>query len=120
LLAFSPDSRTLVAAASGKVLLWEVETEKQSRVLWETSTGVNGLAFSPDGKALLVVDVTANYGWTTRMTLLSVATGEVVKSSSFRGYLFSVAFSPEGKTLAGSGNVLESNQYQDRLRFWGE
>jgi WD40 repeat protein len=52
-LAFSPDGKTLATGKGARVVLWEVATGKELRVLEGHSAPVRCLAFSPDGKWLL-------------------------------------------------------------------
>jgi WD40 repeat protein len=103
-VAFSSDGKYL-AAASGtpenggatwraNVRLWDLSAGKPGRVL---ATGKPGrVAFSPDGKLLAVVD--------GRVRLWDIASGEVVRTlTPDRGFVLVVAFSADGKTLAGGG-----------------
>ena len=117
-VAFSPDGKTLATGnTNGKAQLWNVATGQPTASLpagsSEVDSQVNSVAFSPDGKTLATGD---NDG---AAKLWNVATGRQVASlpaGSF-GHLIlvpivlfpgrisvsSVAFSPDGKTLA-TGN----------------
>jgi WD40 repeat protein len=106
-VAFSPDSKVLVTAAEydGTVRLWNIATGQQIRspTISSGSDVFNSVAFSPTSNTL----ATADYDGTAK--LWSVATGQQIRSlttgpgggsdSSYYGTT-SVAFSPDGKTLA--------------------
>ncbi|NIM92139.1 MAG: TIR domain-containing protein [Anaerolineales bacterium] len=93
-LVFSPDGRILASIGRG-IHLWDVEKRMQ---VGETLS-VNGsvavtLAFSPDGSMLASGD---GNGF---LALWDVATGRTIKSiQAHEGYVFSLAFSPDGNAL---------------------
>jgi WD40 repeat protein len=111
-VAFSPDGTTLASGydldAGGGVVLWEVATRKRHMEgpLHVKEGDVRSVAFSPDGKTLA-----AGYGDIFRfrggpvggVVLWEVATGKRHLEDPFsvkEGYVRSVAFSPDGETLA--------------------
>jgi WD40 repeat protein len=117
-LAYSPDGKTLAVTGSGNVLqLFDVASGKIVRVfrVGELKEGLSTLRFSPDGQHLLVSgQVTLNEGtsWTT-IKLLEVGTGKEVflspgpklpekRQQEVAGYRAPIAFSPDGKRLAGA------------------
>jgi len=95
-LAFSPDGRTIAAAAFGNgVKLWDIETKQQTKVLSGHSDSVFGLAFSPDGRKL------ATTSGDQTVKLWNPGTGDLIRT--FRGHaqeVWAVAFSSDGKVLA--------------------
>jgi WD40 repeat protein len=103
MLTFSPDGKSLATASTGgPVCLWDSASGKQIRALPVRAKDgqLVGCAFSPDGQILAVGSGKPAVG------LWSVGTGkklgELRCSREYR--VDSVVFSPDGKTLAGTGH----------------
>ena len=110
-LAFSPDGRTLaIGWGSGGISLSDTKTEALPQYLdWHDTRRVLSLAFSPDGALL------ASCGWDSTVRLWDVKTRKLLRTfighkSGFSNGAFSVAFSPDGKTVASSS--------KESVRLW--
>ena len=112
-VAFNPDGQTLASASrDGTIRLWDPHTAQPKTLLIGHTETVNGIVFSSDGQTLASVsrDTTIRL-WDPRngqhKTTLRAHTG-----FSYAGYN-SVAFSPDGQTLATGGD------YSDPvIRLW--
>ncbi|MEU3297503.1 hypothetical protein ABZ722_34905 [Streptomyces longwoodensis] len=107
-LTFSPNGQTLATASDDRtVRLWDPATGRTRRILAGHHDGIDSVAFSPDGSLL----ATASDDRTVR--LWDVATGRSVRrwhtagrgpgergSNGHPDSMASVAFSPDGHTLA--------------------
>jgi WD40 repeat protein len=100
-LAWSPDSRTLGVANGKTIKLWDAATGKELQT-FSFELEVSGLAFSPDSSMLAV--------GTNAASLYDVATGRQLRAfpevvTLPNGWVLgggmNVAFSPDGKKLAG-------------------
>src|SRR5262245_32083258 len=104
-VAFSPDSQIV---ASGSVddtaVLWDTMTRKKRQILRHSRT-VHALAFSPDGK-MVATGSTGHLEEERPCALIDLwnpGTGEKIaslRSGFLTNPVLSLAFSPDGKTLA--------------------
>ena len=112
-IAFSPDGKTLASGSDDTtIILWDVVTGQPiGQPLTNHTNGVSSVAFSPDGKTL------ASGGCGKKDDAYNCVQGEIILwdvatrqpiGQPLTGHtdsIFSVAFSPDGKTLAsGSGD----------------
>jgi WD40 repeat protein len=107
-LCFSPDGRLLAGVTwrEGRVTVWDANSGEQMRS-WHAHEGeVNGVAFSPDCRAL------GTAGSDGAVRLWAVATHRQLAELRHDGHAYHLAFSPDGATLATTG-------IQDRLvKLW--
>jgi WD40 repeat protein len=121
-LGFSPDGKTLAVSVlghrrgdhlNGAVWLWNLAAYRQTSPALRINPEVGSVAFSPDGKTLAVGpgSVTSNAWGGGQAQLWDVATHKQINNAATKGNAdkvsdhaaASVAFSPDGKTLAVGG-----------------
>jgi RNA polymerase sigma factor (sigma-70 family) len=113
----SPDGLTLASGHDdGTIRVWETATGKEIRSFSKAALAVTALAFSPDGKRLVVA---SEIDWPPRgqvnpVRLWDVATGtEVLRFEGHTDTVHTAVFAPDGKTVATGGG-----RYDPTLRFW--
>jgi WD40 repeat protein len=93
-MSFSPDSRTLACsnAVGKRTRFFEADTGREVEH-WDEERGVNGIAYSPNGKVL--AQVTNNI-----IRPRDAKTGKTIGNwPGLEEYVLAVRFSPDGKTL---------------------
>ena len=113
-VAFSPDGKTIVGAGGddeeGTVQLWNAATRKPIARLTDTSGDIYTVAVSPDSKTLAGAgDGVPLWDVATRKLGGRLREGGGARDCALPAGCFAgvaaVAFSPDGKTLAGGGNA---------------
>jgi WD40 repeat protein/Tfp pilus assembly protein PilF len=130
-VVFSPDGKTLAAGLipnfeddTSVVRLWDVKTGTDLATLVPQSGGINGLAYSPDGKLLAAASRCRwHQGWDPthrgRLTVWNIATGQKHASFAWNVHLNCAAFSPDGKTVvAGGGNWFKPPGKNSSAKVW--
>jgi WD40 repeat protein len=117
-IALSPDGTILASADDDvnkiaeiprdrTVRLWEVSSGKELRRLADQKGQLLGLAFSPDGKKLLVG---AEHERDAPLDLWEVATGKHLLTFDRNAWASALGFSPDGKLVTnGSGKFWDTN-----------
>ncbi|MEW6131314.1 MAG: WD40 repeat domain-containing protein [Acidobacteriota bacterium] len=108
-IAFSPDGQLLACGGENVLTLFDVKTGKLLKSSpYDMDRVINSISFSPDGRLLASADDDGRIiihdvrTWKTKRTLIVHQPHETPDSHDFR--VFSVSFSPDGKTLvSGSG-----------------
>ena len=109
-VAFSPDGKIVaIDTDKGRVWLWNPATAQPIRTMPASHTNLgNSVAFSPDGK---IIASSGDNGTDGQVQLWNTATGEPIRtmlaghtnvnSAILVNSVTSVAFSPDGKIIAG-------------------
>jgi WD40 repeat protein len=121
---FSADGKTLFAVSGSEVHRWKADTGEELPVMkTPAGDGAGNRCFpAPDGRTVLL---TAPDRDATRLTLLSIPTGEVVTPmGKVRMSWPECTFSPDGRTLAVADNggvmLREASGGRDRGRLVGK
>ena len=114
-VAFSPNGRTLASGGRDSTIkVWDVATGRELRTLEGHAGTVYSVAFSADGLTL----ASGNQGskanpntFAGTVTLWDISTGREIRVlAGHTGFVFSVAFSPDGHMLASGG--------ADAVKLW--
>lgn len=100
---FSPDGSLLAVSGSDGARIFDAAARKE--LAWLDISMCDGVAFSPDGRTLAV-------DGDTRMLVVGLPGGEVIRSFAPGGAPRSFAFSPDGGTLA------VGYRYERLIRLW--
>jgi WD40 repeat protein len=116
-VAFSSDGSFVAVGSSRGVVIWEVATQKELRVVEipQSTKKVQVLALSPYGRVLAV-------GWISRswIHLFDLTSAELLLSIQGDDHgINSLQFSPDGKTLASAGYNMRDHSGRGRGDlFW--
>jgi WD40 repeat protein len=104
-LAFSPDSTWLVTGCDSddRLQIWDVATARLRRTIRGPGPTLGSVAVSPDGARI------AAMAYEGSLSVSEVATGrEVFRIDQKRDEMTAVAYSPDGRWLAGGGEDLKT------------
>ncbi|MGO9923611.1 MAG: WD40 repeat domain-containing protein [Isosphaeraceae bacterium] len=110
-VAFSPDSQRLVSSGQDRrIMLWDAIGGVAIRQLGQPGLNpVQLAAFSPDGKTVAIGEIS---GYPYDVGLVDPETGAVRARLSGHPYgIYTMAFSPDGRTLATAG-------HDDCIKLW--
>jgi WD40 repeat protein len=130
-LAFSPDGTTLAGGGNKSVSLWDMKTGRLRRTLAGHHDWVCTVAFSPDGTTVASgsCDWSFHRGhnwprpeWRGRekceWRLWDAASGQLKRAVPDSGRLLSLAFAPDGKSLAcGIGTEVRLYDFSSQASF---
>ena len=107
-LSFRPDSKMLASGHSdGNIRFWSVDTGELLKTFAAHASGVEFVAFHPDGKTLAS---SGRLDGTLR--IWDADTGELLHTlTGHTGWIHSLSFRPDGKTLA-------STSHDETIRIW--
>ena len=113
-IVFSPDGRTLAVSYSNEIQLWDTVTGKYKLRL-KGQEPFSRLAFSPDGRSLMAKATV--WGKESVICMFNIDIEDISKSdlrwfsTAHRPRVHSIAFSPNGKTLA-------TGYENENIRLW--
>jgi RNA polymerase sigma factor (sigma-70 family) len=98
-IAFTPDGKQVASCSQpdNSVRLWDTITGKEVPSFRGHTTLVHAVAVSSDGKTL------ASGSWDHTVKLWDLTTGKEIRTLKTDSYVFTLAFAPDGQTLASAG-----------------
>jgi WD40 repeat protein len=113
----------MTGSGDGTAKIWGAESGQQIRTFaWHTqSVNVNSVAFSPDGRSVLLGDESFDDRGAGSALLCEAASGRLIRAfQTHSNAVNSVAFSPDGRyVLTGNGPLSEKSADNDRVaQLW--
>ena len=105
-VAFSPNGKYFASGGQG-TKLWDLSTRQE--IMTFDNNRAFSITFSPDGKYILCGGPPSDLGLFSTpkpptLKLFDVSTGEEIKDFKLQQYVWSVAFSPDGKYVLSGGS----------------
>ncbi|MBD2610545.1 serine/threonine protein kinase [Nostoc punctiforme FACHB-252] len=103
-VAFAPDGKTLASGSNDKTIkLWNLQTGKLIYTLKGHNDKINSIAFLPKTAFNNITLISGSSDRTIK--LWNPVTGEKIRTlETGSGYIYAVAISPDGQTIAGGGS----------------
>lgn len=102
-IAFSPDGQQLASASKDKTIkLWNLNTGKQIHTLTGHDDKVTSVAYIPFSDSVIMASGSND----NTIKLWDTATGQEIRTlKKDSGYVYAIAISPDGRTLASGGSA---------------
>jgi RNA polymerase sigma factor (sigma-70 family) len=97
-IAFSPDGKQIALSNGGGAAFYEAATGKEQREIARGGSTASWLYYAPDSRSVALPGATESI-----LRLCDVGTGKDVRSLDNGSPVTTVAFAPDGKTLAAAG-----------------
>ena len=130
-VAYSPDDTKIISGSDDKTIkIWDANTGQCLNTLEGHSGYIFSVAYSPDGKRIISGSrkkIPGKYFWSNdkivgEIKIWDANTGECLKTlEGHSGYIFSVAYSPDGKRIiSGSRKKIPGKYFWSNDKIVGE